>query len=165
MAGAEVDQRLQDKLWDKGWLLGWRDVTDARASARTLNATVIPRAGVNNVFSLMLPSTTAKQCAALLGNLNALVCDYFARQKVGGLHLNYFTLKQFPMLTPDDYSEADLAFIVPRVLELTYTAHDLEAWTRDLGCDGSPFSWSEERRFEIRCELDTAFFHFYLPCE
>jgi hypothetical protein len=74
-------------------------------------------------------------------------------------------MKQIPVLTPADYSEADLAFIVPRVLELSYTAHDLEAWARDLGCDGSPFSWSEERRFEIRCELDAAFFHLYLPCE
>ena len=35
-----------------------------------------------------------------------------------------------PVVMP--YTEADLAFIVPRVLELTYTAHDLQAWGQDL---------------------------------
>ena len=28
--------------------------------------------------------------------------------------------------------------------------------------DGPPFIWDEERRFEIRCELDALFFHLYL---
>jgi len=36
---------------------------------------------------------------------------------------------------------------------------------RDCGYDGPPFVWDETRRFEIRCELDAAFFHLYLPCE
>jgi len=36
---------------------------------------------------------------------------------------------------------------------------------RDCGYDGPPFAWDDERRFEIRCELDAAFFHLYLPCE
>ena len=33
----------------------------------------------------------------------------------------------------------------------------------DCGDDGPPFLWDDERRFEIRCELDAAFFHLYLP--
>ncbi|HOH60541.1 MAG TPA: hypothetical protein PLI73_06470 [Candidatus Cloacimonadota bacterium] len=33
---------------------------------------------------------------------------------------------------------------------------------RDLGYDGPPFIWDEERRFQIRCELDALFFHLYL---
>jgi hypothetical protein len=37
----------------------------------------------------------------------------------GGTHLTYGYLKQFPVLPPNRYSEADLAFLVPRVLELT----------------------------------------------
>ncbi|MCS7033180.1 MAG: hypothetical protein NZ561_04190, partial [Phycisphaerae bacterium] len=35
----------------------------------------------------------------------------------------------------------------------------------DCGYDGPPFIWDEQRRFEIRCELDAAFFHLYLPAE
>ena len=52
-------------------------------------------------------------------------------------------------------------WITPRVLELTYTAWDLEPFARDLGYDGPPFRWDPERRFLLRCELDAAFFHLY----
>jgi hypothetical protein len=52
-------------------------------------------------------------------------------------------------------------WLAPRVLELTYTAWDLEPFARDLGYDGPPFRWDPERRFLLRCELDAAFFHLY----
>lgn len=51
--------------------------------------------------------------------------------------------------------------ILPRVLELSYTAFDLQPFAQDLGYDGPPFRWDVERRFEIRCELDAAYFHLY----
>jgi hypothetical protein len=47
------------------------------------------------------------------------------------------------------------------VLELTYTAYDLEPFTTDCGYSGPPFRWDEERRFLLRCELDAAYFHLY----
>src|SRR5262249_20991713 len=46
-----------------------------------------------------------------------------------------------------------------------YTSHDLTPLARDCGYDGPPFAWDDGRRFAIRCELDAAFFHLYLPCE
>lgn len=52
-------------------------------------------------------------------------------------------------------------FIRARVLELTYTAYNLEPFARDLGDDGPPFRWDEERRTIIRAELDALFFHLY----
>jgi hypothetical protein len=51
--------------------------------------------------------------------------------------------------------------VATRVLELVYTAWDMQPFARDLGYDGPPFPWDEERRFELRCELDAAFFHLY----
>jgi hypothetical protein len=48
-------------------------------------------------------------------------------------------------------------------LELTYTAWDLEPFAQDRGYDGPPFCWDEARRFQLRAELDAAFFHLYLP--
>lgn len=157
----EVNKLLDEKNWRADWLIGWREVTDARASARTLVASVLPRAGVNNKFLLMLPSVTARKAAALLGNMCSLVCDYIARQKVGGLALNYFTIKQFPVIAPDNYSDDDLAFIVPRVLELTYTATDLEPWASDLGYAGLPFCFDQERRAILRAELDAYYANLY----
>ena len=56
-------------------------------------------------------------------------------------------------------------WLAPRLLELVYTAHDLAPLAKDCGYDGPPFLWDDERRFEIRCELDAAFFHLYLPAD
>ena len=56
-------------------------------------------------------------------------------------------------------------WLFPRVLELTYTAWDLEPFALDSGWSGPPFRWDGERRFLLRCELDAAFFHLYLGPE
>ena len=47
------------------------------------------------------------------------------------------------------------------MLELSYTAQDLEPFARDIGDGGMPFLWDGERRFKLRVELDAAFFHLY----
>jgi hypothetical protein len=70
-------------------------------------------------------------------------------------------LKQFPILPPDRYTETDLAFIVPRVLELTFTAHDLSGWAQDLGYNGPPFAFDPERRAVLRAELDACYARLY----
>jgi hypothetical protein len=56
-------------------------------------------------------------------------------------------------------------WLLPRVLELIYTAWDLKYFAHDCGYSGPPFRWDDERRFLLRCELDAAFFHLYLPAE
>lgn len=159
------------------WLMGWRDITNA-TNERTVIASVVPRAGVGNNMPLMLfsPATSAKEQAALLGNLVSLVFDFVARHKVGGTHLNYFIYKQLPVLPPDRYTPADLAFIVPRVLELTHTAHDMQAWANDLlaafpqadprppeqrHTPLPPFPWHPERRAQLRAELDAHYARLY----
>lgn len=57
--------------------------------------------------------------------------------------------------------EPHLSFIVPRILELVYTAYDMTPLARDLGDDGEPFRWDEERRARLRAELDAFFFRLY----
>ena len=98
---------------------------------------------------------------AVVSNLSAYIFDFIARQKTGGVSLGYFILKQLPVLPPTAYTPALLDFIVPRVLELTYTAWDLQPFAQDVGWDGPPFVWDEERRFLMRCELDALYFHLY----
>jgi len=159
---AEVSQCLTEKDWGRGWLMGWRDITNA-TNERTVIASVVPMGGVGNNMPLMLfnSATRPAVCAALLANLDSLVLDFVARHKVGGTHLNYFIYKQLPILSPTNYSEADLAYIVPRVLELTYTAHDLKPWAEDLGYEGEPFSWNPDRRAVLRAELDAYYAKLY----
>jgi hypothetical protein len=163
----EVSERI-DANWARSWVLGWRRVTDARSSVRTLVACVIPRAATGDSFFLALPDKEPALVAMLLANLSSYALDYATRQKLAGVNLNYFIMKQLPVLPPSDYAaptrwslETVREWIVPRVLELTYTAWDLEPFARDLGYAGAPFRWDPERRFMLRCELDAAFFHLY----
>ena len=46
-----------------------------------------------------------------------------------------------------------MAFIVSRVLEFTYTSHSMAPFAHDLGYDGPPFAWDEDRRAQLRAEL------------
>ena len=47
------------------------------------------------------------------------------------------------------------------VLRLTYTAHDMVSFARDLGYDGPPFTWDEEERRHLRAHVDALYFHLY----
>jgi len=97
----------------------------------------------------------------LLASLSSLVCDFSARQKVGGTHVKLFTLRQLPVLPLGAYTEQAKRFVCPKVLELTYTSRELKAWAVDLGCDGPPFRFDPERRALLRAELDAFYAHLY----
>jgi hypothetical protein len=159
--GRTVRSRIGDR-WPREWLMGFKDVT-AATNERTVLASVIPFTAVSNKLPLLLikQQLRPQYTVALLANLNALVLDYVARQKVGGVTLNYFLVKQFPVLPPSSYTATNMDFIVPRVLELTYTAHDVTPWARDLGYQGEPFRWDPYRRAVLRAELDAYYAHLY----
>ena len=93
--------------------------------------------------------------------VTSFALDYALRQKIGGTHLTYGYLKQLPVIPPHTYTQSLLDFITPRVLELSYTAWDLQPFARDLDYQGAPFVWCEDRRFLMRCELDALYFHLY----
>lgn len=57
--------------------------------------------------------------------------------------------------------ESHLPFIAPRVLELVYTTYDMTPLARDLGDEDEPFCWDEDRRAQLRAELDAFFFRLY----
>lgn len=148
----DVAARIEEKRWSREWLLGWRDIVGSEG--RTLIPCLCPAVGVGDKFLLGLSATSADLNAALYACLCSLICDYLAKQKVGGSSLKYFVFKQLPVLPPEFYAESYLSFIVKRVLELTYTSHSMAAFARDVGYDGPPFAWDEDRRALIRAELD-----------
>jgi hypothetical protein len=144
-------------LGGRQWLLGFRDITNA-TNERTAIFAVLPPVGVGHTMPLLFAET---QPGLLLSVLDSLPCDWVLRQSLGGTHLTFFIVKQLAILPATSYTPAHLAFLTPRVLELTYTAWDMAGFARDLGYEGPPFRWDEERRFLLRSELDALYFHLY----
>jgi hypothetical protein len=180
--------------WACNWLLGFRDITSAVVE-RTAIFSLLPKTGVGHTAPLVFvkgaPNSVYIPC--LLANLNSLTVDYVARQKVGGTHLTYSLLNQFPVLPPDVYNAVQIEHIAPRVIELVYTAWDIKSFADDVWRDSDenlkqlircqweenkaatgghewnppewaeiiedgiplpPFKWDEDRRAQIRAELD-----------
>ena len=110
----------------------------------------------------MLPKVhNAKLISCLLANLDSLTFDFVARQKVGGTHLKFFTMRQLPVIPPEAYTSEDIEFISNRVLELVYTAWDMQPFAQDMGYDGEPFIWDSQRRALLRAELDAYYAKLY----
>ncbi len=156
--------------WRHRWFLGFKDITGT-TSVRLAAFAVIPWCGVGHPFPVVLGDGSALDHAMLLAVLNGLPIEYVLRQKLQGLHLTYYYLKQVPVPVPAAFGkqchwgatlQTSTEWLFRRVLELTYTAWDLEPFAEDCGWDGPPFRWNEDRRFLLRCELDAAFFHLYL---
>jgi len=165
---AEVEAAIGDK-WSHGWFLGWRDICRS-TDERTVISAFIPRAGVGDKYLLCLPHQPPSSVACIGGLMASLAFDYFARQKIGGGSLKYFTIRQLPVIPPATFQSpipwliADapaVPWFATRVLELTYTAHDMAPFASDLGYEGPPFRWDDARRTQIRAELDAAFLHLY----
>ena len=108
----------------------------------------------------MLSGLSPVLVAGLIAAQSSLVFDFVSRQKIGGTHMQHFIWKQLPVPTPA-MLEPHLPFIASRVLELVYTAYDMTSLARDLGDEGEPFRWDEDRRAQLRAELDAFFFRLY----
>ena len=149
---SELRSRL-DHIWQKAWLLGWKDVTSA-TNERTAIFALFPKVAMGHSAPLLFSTRSNKEISCLIAVMSSLVLDYVARQKIGGLHLTYGLLKQLPVPPPSAFRESDIAFTVPRVLELTYTSWSMKPFAEDLGYTGPPFRWDEGRRALLRAELD-----------
>ena len=153
-----------------GWTIAFKDAT-APTNARTMIAALVSAQGFGNTLPILMPDSseldTYKNSAWLLvGCLNSMAYDFVARQKVQGQHLNWYIVEQLPVIAPEDYDrrfgETTARDLVrDHVLRLTYTAHDMEPFARDLGYDGPPFTWGDPERRHLRARLDALYFHLY----
>jgi hypothetical protein len=154
-----IAARLHEAEWDRDWLCGWCDVT-ASTNERSAIPAFIPRTAALNTYPLMFPQVSPVLVAALVAAQSSLVFDFTSRQKISDAHMKLFIWKQLPVPTPA-MLEPHIGFVIPRVLELVYTAYDLTPLARDLGDGDAPFVWDGERRAQIRAELDAFFFRLY----
>jgi hypothetical protein len=153
---------------EREWSIAYKDVTSA-TNQRTMISAFIPRAAVVNSAPLIFSDAAINRQACLLANLNSLAYDFVARQKVGGLHLNFFIVEQLPTLPPDAYDEKCPwdkkrtleSWISERVLKLTCTANDMLPLARAADFAPGVWKWKEPERAQLRAELDAAYFHLY----
>ena len=157
------------------WTIAFRDIARA-TDVRTMIAAIVPRAGYGNKLPI-LTATNADEyranAACMAANLNSLVFDYVTRSKVHSTSMNWYLVEQLPLVPLTRFGESRFGpktaaeIINAAVLELTYTAHDMAPFARDIGhVDAAgnvkpPFLWDEDRRLHLRAKLDAVFFHLY----
>jgi hypothetical protein len=151
---------VRKSVGDHQWYMGFRDITNS-VSVRTAIFSLLPRVAVNHKTPLMFLAHDARRTACFLGNCNSFVFDFVTRQKIGGVSLGFFILKQLTVVPPETFAGDLLEAVTERIMELTYTTHDLAPFALDCGYDGPPFIWDEERRAHLRAELDGIYAHLY----
>lgn len=181
-------------VWKGEWCIAYKSVT-APSNMRTMIAAIVPQSGVGNSMAMLLPSqaddaSQPRWSALLLANLNCLAFDFALRQKVQGQNLNWFIVEQATVIAADQFDQPLPAafvkamraaklmnghhahptvadFVLPQVLALTYTAHDMAPFARDMGyVDAAgevlpPFVWNEDERRARMAGLDAVFFYLY----
>lgn len=162
---------------------------------RTMIAAIVPQCGVGNSMAMLLPqqgheTSYPRWAALLMANLSSMAFDFALRQKVQGQNLNWFIVEQAAVIAPERFNAPLPAafaqamraarlmnghhpqptvadFAIPQVLALSYSAHDLAPFARDLGyVDAAgavlaPFTWNEEERRARMAGLDALFFYLY----
>ncbi len=153
------------------WLFGWRKITNT-TNRRTLICSAFPAvAAVDSVY-IARTDRPADKALCLLAQWSSLICDYVARNKVGGTNFTYGYFNQMPSLRPEQLSQKSASFIVPRVLELTYVSNDMKGLYDDvimLSADydgrkigrGLPYAFDPDRRLQLKAELDAYIGHLW----
>lgn len=167
-APAEEATRRWPATNDQLWLFGLKRVT-ASTNSRTLVGSVIPFGAISYTLYVISCDQPPDRLPCLAASLLSFAADYVIRQKTSqpslpiGVILESAVLPPVAYEVPCPWAPEDLltSWIQSRVLELTYNSDDVRPFAHDLGYDGPPFTWEPERRFQLRCELDAAFFHLY----
>ena len=180
--------------WSGAWCIAYKSVT-APSNMRTMIAAIVPECGIGNSMAMLVPQAGheadyPRWAALLLANLSSLAFDFALRQKVQGQNLNWFIVEQAAVIAPERFNDPLPAafaqamraarlmnghhpqptvadFVIPQVLALSYTAHDLAPFARDLGyVDAAgealpPLAWNEEERRARQAGLDALFFYLY----
>jgi hypothetical protein len=159
---------LTEERWRsrRNWALAFKDVTST-TNTRTVIAAMIPKAGAGHTLPLLRYSgDDPVEPALLCANLNAVILDFLARQKVQNNHLTWTIVADLPVIPFSNYDrvfgeKTARDIVVEHVLELTCTADDMADFAADLGRRDGPFIWNDEKRRHLRARLDALYFILY----
>jgi hypothetical protein len=157
-------EHLTERLYNKSskYLVGFRGITGTTLT-RTLTCSFLPFVATGNSLPILEfdESITAMDKSLFVANLSSFVTDYALRQKMGGNNLNLFIFYQIPVLEKDQYPITVAKKIQESVMRLVYTDYYLKDYAIEMGYYGEPFTWDEEERFQLKCELDAIYGHLY----
>lgn len=172
-----VPQKAALDVYSGEHLIAYRRST-ATTNSRTMVSAICPFAGYGDSLFLLCvdealeAAERARVVSNLQANLMSIPFDFVGRNKLQGQNYSWYILEQLPVIPPAAYARqfgpktaADI--VREAVLELTYTAHDMAPFARDMGhVDAAgevlpPFAWDEDRRLALRAKLDALYFILY----
>lgn len=158
------------------WIVAFKEVT-ATTNMRTMIATILPECGASTTMPVLFIDDDVKDRSAhaslIVSNLNSISFDFIARQKVPGVHFNWYVLEQLPVITLDMAkkktfgSKSAQQVISEAVLKLVYTSYDMAPFAQDMGyvdetgCVLEPFLWDAQARQRLMAKIDAVYFHLY----
>jgi len=160
---ARLTYELLGDLGGSGWFFSWRDVGP---SERTFIGAILPTTATGHVAPILDSTLSSEDRALLFGILSSLVVDYAARQK--SKRMTFFVLEQIPVISLSKLNEqlqflgsTAKAWLLERILELSYTNIELAKFAADLGRQHPPFRWDQDRRAILQAETDALLLHLY----
>ncbi|AHW62296.1 Eco57I restriction-modification methylase [Draconibacterium orientale] len=145
---------------DIQWSIGIRKNT-AVTNSRTFICTILPKVAMLYSFNTICSNTNKNGLVILSCNLSTLAFDYIVRNKLGSENIAKFVIKQLPVISEEHLTAKIFDFIQSKALRLYYVSNDLKPVANDLNYQGEPFTWDEEERFQLKCELDAIYGHLY----
>lgn len=170
----EVNDKISSGYGNtKGGLMIYRGIGRSVDERTFICATVPDAEGVGHSATAFGGSTVPG--LVLQGILSCIPFDYVTRQKVGGINISTFFVKQFPILAPDDIPDETKWEMAKRVVELQYFNHDMDAWAEELWEEMTeeqraempqvgrkePFIFDPDRRAVLQAELDAIVAHLF----
>jgi hypothetical protein len=134
------------------YLMGFRDITNS-SSTRTGVFSIIPYAATSNKLPILI-SPYIEFYYIQYSIFNSLIFDFVLRNKIGGNSLNWYILKQLPIITMNNLNMDDKQYIKDKVLRLTYTSNDIRSYAIDIGYNLEPYNWDTMEKLKTKCELD-----------
>jgi len=154
-----------------------KDVTSTTNARSVISCLLPPYAAGHTlpIIEIEIENKTerARVQSMICANLNTVMLDFIARTKILSNHASWYVIEQLPVIPSERYDAVPFGpktageIVRESVLELTYTAHDMAPFARDMGYVDKagkvkpPFVWDEDRRLKLRTKLDAVYFHLY----
>jgi hypothetical protein len=159
---SEVLLKTSEKFEKDQFTLCFRGVTSV-TNERTMISAFIPLYGAQHNLQLIRCQGGMQHAALICANLNSIILDFVCRNKMGS-YLSLFCIKQLPLIPLEAYSPDLIKKIILRVAELSCTNDEMLSLITFFGieqpCNGY-FLWDEERRSNIKSELDAIYARLY----